>query len=160
MATPTFAVTSGVTDPFTPPSASSSAVTSHACITTSSSSTAATRLISRLSPSAALGVGFAAGVIATVTVLTSILFVYRCWKVRRSPAVQSYEQARLWRGFTPATPNANTARTTLVEAKMKDIYFSQIRSPALNGQVQTQGWSGRREGDGERFLGSSTTRSR
>jgi hypothetical protein len=97
----------------------------------SSSSATSTQVPITLSPSAALGIGFAAGVIATIVLLSATLFVYRCYKVRRSPAVQYYEQARLWKGFTPVTPNPNTARTTLVESKMANIYFDQIRSPAF-----------------------------
>jgi hypothetical protein len=101
----------------------------------------------------------AAGVIATIIVLTATFSVYRCWKIRRSGAVRYYEQARLWKGFTPVTLNPNTARTTLVEEKMKDIYFTQIRSPdlifspPLSGQWQTQGGPGTpRECGGERAV--------
>jgi hypothetical protein len=82
---------------------------------------------SSLSPSTAMGIGVAAGIIGVIVTLTAALFVYRCWKVRRSPAVQYYEKARLWKGFTPATPS--TARTTLIESKMANIYFTEIRSP-------------------------------
>jgi hypothetical protein len=86
-----------------------------------------TKSASSLSPSAAMGIGVAAGVIGVIIILTAVLFVYHCWKVRRSPAVQYYEKARLWKGFTPATPS--TARTTLIESKMANIYFTEIRSP-------------------------------
>ncbi|KAH7385187.1 hypothetical protein DE146DRAFT_594155, partial [Phaeosphaeria sp. MPI-PUGE-AT-0046c] len=82
-----------------------------------------------LSTSAALGIGFAAGVISVIILLSAGVFVYRCHNVRRSPAVQHYEQARLWKGFTPATPS--TARTTLIESKMANIYFAELRSPAI-----------------------------
>ncbi|KAF2818427.1 hypothetical protein CC86DRAFT_239717, partial [Ophiobolus disseminans] len=80
-----------------------------------------------LSPSAAMGIGVAAGVCGIIILLTAILFIYRCWKVRQSPPVRYYEQARLWKGFTPVTPS--TARTTLVESKMANIYFTELRSP-------------------------------
>jgi hypothetical protein len=83
---------------------------------------------SRLSPSTAMGIGVAAGIIGVIIMLTAALFVYRCWKVRRSPAVQYYEKARLWKGFTPATPS--TVRTTLIESKMANIYFTDLRSPS------------------------------
>jgi hypothetical protein len=83
---------------------------------------------SNLSPSAALGIGIATGVLGTLVLLTFALFLYRCWKVRHSPSVRHYEQTRLWRGFTPVTP---TARTTLVESKMADIYFAELKSPGL-----------------------------
>jgi hypothetical protein len=83
---------------------------------------------SRISSSAALGIGFAAGVIGIIILLTAALFIYRCWKIRRSPAVHKYEQARLWKGFTPATPS--TARTTLIESKMADVYFTEVSNPS------------------------------
>jgi hypothetical protein len=83
---------------------------------------------SRLSPSTALGIGFAAGIIGIVVLLSAVLFVYRCWKVRRSPAVQDYEKARLWKGFTPATPS--TARNTLVDSKTANMYFTEVQSPS------------------------------
>jgi hypothetical protein len=83
---------------------------------------------SRLSSNAAIGIGFVAGVIGIIILLTAALFIYRCWKFRRSTAVHKYEQARLWKGFTPATPS--TARTTLHESKMANIYFAGIQSPS------------------------------
>jgi hypothetical protein len=92
-------------------------------------STTPTPYSSSLSSSAALGIGFAAGAISVIILLTAGLFIHRCWKVRQSPTVQYYEQARLWKGFTPATPN--TARTTLIESKMANIYFTDLRSPAI-----------------------------
>ncbi|KAH7084565.1 hypothetical protein FB567DRAFT_529264 [Paraphoma chrysanthemicola] len=82
----------------------------------------------RLSPSAIMGIGVAAGVIGILTLMTSGLLIYRCWKRRQSPEVRYYRQARLWKGFTPATPS--TARTTLTESKMANIYFGELRSPA------------------------------
>jgi hypothetical protein len=48
---------------------------------------------SRLSPNAAIGIGFAAGVIGIILLLTVALFIYRCWRIRRSCAVHKYEQA-------------------------------------------------------------------
>jgi hypothetical protein len=83
---------------------------------------------SRLSPNAAIGIGFAAGVIGIIILLAAALFLYRCWRIRRSSAVHKYEQARLWKGFTPATPS--TARTTLHESKMANIYLAEIQSPS------------------------------
>lgn len=80
-----------------------------------------------LSPSAAIGIGVAAGVIGTVISLTAGLFIYRCWKVWHSPSVRYYEQARLWKGFTPATQS--TARNTLVELNTPNTYFTDLRSP-------------------------------
>ncbi|KAF1912746.1 hypothetical protein BDU57DRAFT_531910 [Ampelomyces quisqualis] len=109
----------------TTPSSSATEYTAFASTTMTATSTAYTP---QLSVSAALGIGFAAGVISTTVFLTAGLFIHRCWKARRSPAVQYYEQARLWKGFTPATPN--TARTTLRESKMANIYFAELRSPA------------------------------
>ncbi|KAH7072273.1 hypothetical protein BKA63DRAFT_568187 [Paraphoma chrysanthemicola] len=82
----------------------------------------------RLSPSAIMGIGVAAGVIGILTLMTSGLLICRCWKRRQSAEVRYYRQARLWKGFTPATPS--TARTTLTESKMANIYFGELRSPA------------------------------
>ena len=93
-----------------------------------SASPTSTRETHNLSPSAAMGIGVTAGVLGIVILITAALFIYRCWKVRHSPRVRDYEQARLWKGFTPATPS--TARTTLVEPKTANIYFTELRSPA------------------------------
>ena len=109
------------------PTSSSYPVSSTSALIAPSSSTP-TQIPSRLSPSAAMGIGVAAGVISIIIVLTAALFIYRCWKVRQSPTVRYYEQARLWKGFTPATPS--TARTTFVGSKMANIYFTELRSPA------------------------------
>jgi hypothetical protein len=75
-----------------------------------------------------MGVGVAAGAIGMLIAITAALLIRRCWKRRQSPEVRYYSQARLWKGFTPATPS--TARTTLTESKMANIYFSELRSPA------------------------------
>jgi hypothetical protein len=95
---------------------------------TMSPSTTPTQGPPYISSSAAMGIGVAAGVVGLVILQTAALFIFRCWKVRRSPAVRYYEQARQWKGFTPATPS--TARTTLIGSKMANIYFTDIRSPA------------------------------
>ncbi|KAH7344376.1 hypothetical protein BKA66DRAFT_448126 [Pyrenochaeta sp. MPI-SDFR-AT-0127] len=82
----------------------------------------------RLSPSAALGVGVAVGIAGIIAVLSIILLIYRHCKLRRSPSSRHYRQAKLWKGFTPATPS--TARTTFVERKMSNIYFAELPTPA------------------------------
>ncbi|KAH8725367.1 hypothetical protein GQ44DRAFT_706991 [Phaeosphaeriaceae sp. PMI808] len=86
-----------------------------------------------ISPSAAMGIGVAAGVVGILILLTTGLLFYRCWKARRSPQVRYYQQARLWKGFTPATPNST--RTTFVESKMATIYFTELENPATPGIV-------------------------
>lgn len=83
---------------------------------------------SRLSPSAAMGVGVAVGIAGIVILLSIILLIYRRRKLRRSPTSRHYRQAKLWKGFTPATPS--TARTTFVETKMSSIYFAELPTPA------------------------------
>jgi hypothetical protein len=107
---------------------------------------------SRLSPNAAIGIGFAAGVIGIILLLTVALFIYRCWRIRRSCAVHKYEQARLWKGFTPATPS--TARTTLHESKMANIYLAEIQSPSTPSFM----WSPPPSRPGQRWSATTWTR--
>ncbi|KAF1850509.1 uncharacterized protein K460DRAFT_273742 [Cucurbitaria berberidis CBS 394.84] len=109
---------------------------SHASSSTPSSSSSALPLPpplalrhdSRLSKSAALGIGVAVGIIGILLFISIALLIYRRYKLRHSPSSRHYRQTKLWKGFVPATPN--TARTTFVETKMANIYFAELPTPA------------------------------
>jgi len=80
-----------------------------------------------LSTAAAIGIGIAIGIVCTVLVLITVLLLHRAWRLRRSPPVKQYRQAKLWKGFEPVTPS--TARTTFVGTKMTNIYLTELPTP-------------------------------
>ncbi|KAI4706839.1 hypothetical protein J4E89_008535 [Alternaria sp. Ai002NY15] len=80
-----------------------------------------------LSTPAAIGIGIAIGIVCTVLVLVTVLLLHRAWRLRRSPPVKQYRQAKLWKGFEPVTPS--TARTTFVGTKMTNIYLTELPTP-------------------------------
>jgi hypothetical protein len=82
----------------------------------------------RLSASTTTGISVAAAIVGCILIVTTALWIYRCWKVRQLPAVRDYRRARLWQGFVPATPS--TATTTLIDGKMAKIYFVDLPTPA------------------------------
>jgi hypothetical protein len=80
-----------------------------------------------LSTPAAIGIGVAIGIVATVSVLITIILLHRAWRLRRPRPTKHYQQAKLWRGFEPVTPS--TARTTFVGTKMTNIYLTELPTP-------------------------------
>ncbi|OAL47676.1 hypothetical protein IQ07DRAFT_124950 [Pyrenochaeta sp. DS3sAY3a] len=91
--------------------------------------------LSRLSPTAALGLGIGIGIITIILLLSIAFLLYRRYKRHHSPRRLHYRQAKQWKGFTPATPS--TARTTFVEAKMANIYFAELPTPATPAFILT-----------------------
>jgi hypothetical protein len=97
-------------------------------IPTTPPSTPHTPSPSRLSPSTIRGISVAAAIVGCIFLVTTGLWTYRCWKVRHASTVQDYKRARLWKGFTPATPSIAT--TTFIDGKMANIYFVDLPTPA------------------------------
>lgn len=91
--------------------------------------------LSQLSPTAALGLGIGIGIITIILLLSIAFFLHRRYKRHHSPHRLHYRQAKQWKGFTPATPS--TARTTFVEAKMANIYFAELPTPATPAFILT-----------------------
>jgi len=80
-----------------------------------------------LSTPAAIGIGFGIGIVCTILVLITVLLLHRAWRLRRTPPIKQYRQAKLWKGFEPVTPS--TARTTFVGTKMTNIYLTELPTP-------------------------------
>ncbi|KAF1838936.1 hypothetical protein BDW02DRAFT_644281 [Decorospora gaudefroyi] len=92
-----------------------------------------------LSPSAAIGMSVALGILGIILILTIALIIHRRWKHHRShhhhaSSRHNYRQARLWKGFEPAT--LSTARTTFVGTNMAGIYFAELPTPVTPGFVR------------------------
>ena len=82
-----------------------------------------------ISTSAAIGIGVVIGIIGIVFVISLVLFVHRRRTLHLSNSTQRHRQAKLWKGFEPATPN--TARTSLMDTKMTTIYLTVLPTPVM-----------------------------
>ena len=81
----------------------------------------------QISSSAALGLGIAMGVIIVLLVfLLALVFYYRL-KMRRSQMSKPDQEAKKWKGFTPATPS--TGKRTSMEGQMANNYFVELPTP-------------------------------
>jgi len=82
-----------------------------------------------ISTSAAMGIGVVIGIIGIVLVISLVLFVHRRRTLHLSNSTQRHRKAKLWKGFEPATPN--TARTSLMDTKMTNIYLTVLPTPVM-----------------------------
>jgi len=82
-----------------------------------------------ISTSAAMGIGVVIGIIGIVLVICLVLFVHRRRTLHLSNSTHRHRQAKLWKGFEPATPN--TTRTSLMDTKMTTIYLTVLPTPVM-----------------------------
>jgi hypothetical protein len=100
-----------------------------------------------LSTSSAIGVGVTIGIVGTVLILVTVLLLHRAWRLRHPRPVKQYRQARLWRGFEPAT--SSTARTTFLGNKMTNIYLTELPTPVTPAFLMSPTLRGEEEGTNE-----------
>ncbi|KAF2108821.1 hypothetical protein BDV96DRAFT_652434 [Lophiotrema nucula] len=82
----------------------------------------------RLSSTTAMGVGVSIGVASIVSIVCLGLLLYR-YKRRQTPEYQHYQQAKLWKGFTPQKRSSQLSTTSTVDEKLQHVYVAELPVP-------------------------------